>query len=115
MRFYELDYSVKLGAHTKYNKFSPDFFVKSSDTILVIEVKDDDQAHEPSEENRRKNLFAVQHFARLNQWLEEKGYSTRYHFNFLTPTSFGTYFSYLRDGNITAYKSPIDLKLAEDS
>ena len=115
MRFYELDYSVKVGAHTKQNKFSPDFFIKSGDTILVVEIKDDDQIREPSDENRRKNLFAVQHFARLNHWLEEKGYATRYQFNFVTPTSFGAYFSYLRDGKITAYKSPLDLKLAEES
>ena len=43
MSFYEIDYFWKKGEHPKRGKFSPDFFIKSGDLILVAEIKEDDE------------------------------------------------------------------------
>ena len=117
IRFYEIDYMwrrSKVGEHTKKGKFSPDFFIKSGNLILVVEIKGDEEINEPSDENRKKNEFAIAHFERINQYLQDKGSHIRYKFNFLTPKDFGTYFQYLRNGNITNYSSDLDVKLTED-
>ncbi len=112
-RFYEIDYAWKKGEHPKRGKFSPDFFIKAGDLILVVEIKGDEELKEPSEENRKKNEYAVAHFKRVNQQLEQIGSPFRYQFNFLTQRSFGHYFQFLRDGKITQYKSDLDAKLLE--
>jgi type III restriction enzyme len=114
IRFYEIDYAWKKGEHPKRGKFSPDFFIKAGDLILVVEIKHDDELKDPSEENRKKNEYAVDHFERVNQHLKEAGSSIRYKFDFLTPKNFGTYFQYLREGRIADYRSELDVKLAED-
>lgn len=113
-RFYEIDYAWKKGEHPKRGKFNPDFFIKSGDLILVVEIKGDEELREPSEENRKKNEYAVAHFERVNQQLEQIGSPIRYQFNFLTPRSFGAYFQYLREGRITQYTSDLDVKLLEE-
>lgn len=113
-RFYEIDYAWKKGEHPKRGKFSPDFFIKAGDLILVVEIKGDEELKEPSEENRKKNEYAVAHFKRVNQQLEQIGDPLRYQFNFLTPRSFGAYFQYLREGRITQYTSDLDVKLLEE-
>jgi len=80
----------------------------------VVEIKGNEELHEPSEENRKKNDYAVEHFERVNQHLEEEGSSIRYKFNFLTPNSFTKYFQYLRDGQILSYTSELDIMLADN-
>lgn len=112
-QFYEIDYYWKKGEHPRPGKFSPDFFIKTGHLILVVEVKDDTELQEPSEENRKKYEYALAHFARLNHHMEEGGSPIRYKMNFLTPRNFGTYFQYLREGHIEDYKSELDVKLAE--
>jgi type III restriction enzyme len=114
IRFYEIDYAWKKGEHPKRGKFSPDFFIKVQNTILVVEIKGNEELADPSEENRKKNEYAVAHFKRLNDELEKAGNPIRYKFNFLTPASFSAYFKYLRDGHIMDYLSTLDIKLAED-
>jgi type III restriction enzyme len=113
-RFYEIDYAWKKGEHPKRGKFNPDFFIKAGNIILVIEIKGNEELADPSEENRKKNEYAVAHFKRLNTELEQAGSPIRYKFNFLTPTSYNAYFKYLRDGHIMDYVSELDIKLAED-
>lgn len=113
-RFYDIDYAWKKGEHPKRGKFSPDFFIKAGDLILVVEVKGDEELREPSEENRKKNEYAVAHFERVNEHLKEKGSKVRYKFNFLTQKNFGRYFQLLREGKIKDYRSELDVKLSEE-
>jgi type III restriction enzyme len=114
IRFYEIDYAWKKGEHPKRSKFSPDIFIRAGNLILVVEIKGDEELAEPSEENRKKNEYAVAHFKRVNQHLEQEGSPAHYKFNFLTPTSLVTYFQCLREGRITDYRSELDVKLSED-
>lgn len=116
-RFYEIEFlwrRTREGEHTKRGRFSPDFFIKSGDLILVVEIKEDDEIKEPSEENYKKNEFALAHFKQVNQELENRGVTTRYKFNFLTPRNIGTYFQYLRRGDIMSFASDLDARLTEE-
>jgi type III restriction enzyme len=113
IRFYEIDYAWKKGEHPKRGKFSPDFFIRIGNLISVVEVKGDEELRDPSEENRKKAEYANAHFQRLNQQLGRQRATPHYCFNFLTPRNFGAYFQYLRDGNVTKYRSELDVKLAE--
>lgn len=110
-RFYEIDFAWKKGEHPKRGKFSPDFFIKTGDLILVIEIKGDEEIAEPSEENIKKNEYAVAHFGRLNEKLEASGSSLRYRFNFLTETSFNKFFQALKESRISTFRSEMDVKL----
>ena len=114
-RFYEIDYAWKKGEHPKRGKFNPDFFIKAGNFILVVETKGNEELREASEENRKKNEYAVAHFERVNEHLAHEGSPIRYKFNFLTPKSFGTYFQYLREGRIAEYRSELDVKLEESN
>ncbi len=114
MRFYEIEYSWKKGTSTKRGKFSPDFFIKVGDLILVVEIKGDEELREPAEENRRKNDYAVAHFARVNEHLETSGSPVRYKFNFLTELGFNKFFQSLRDGTIANFRSELDVKLSAE-
>lgn len=114
IRFYEIDYAWKKGNTPKRGKFSPDFFIKHEDYVLCIEIKGDEELKEPSEENRKKHEYASAHFVRVNEHLESLGVKLRYKLNFLTPSCFGAYFQYIRQGNIREYESPLDIKLRED-
>ena len=112
-RFYHFDYAWKKGEHPKRAKFNPDFFIRMGDLILVIEIKGDEELREPSEENRAKNEYALAHFRRVDEYLEQKGSSTRYIFHFLTPRNFNAFFQDLREGHIANFRSELDVKLAE--
>lgn len=112
-RFYEIDYAWKKGEHPKRGKFNPDFFIKAGNLILVVETKGNEELRDSSDENRKKNEYAVAHFDRVNEHLAQEGSPIRYKFNFLTPKSFGTYFQYLREGRIAEYRSELDVKLEE--
>jgi type III restriction enzyme len=112
-RFYEIDYAWKKGEHPKRGKFNPDFFIKADNFILVVEIKGNEELRESSEENRKKNEYAVAHFDRVNEHLSQDGSSIRYKFNFLTPKNFGAYFQYLREGRVADYRSELDVKLEE--
>lgn len=114
-RFYEIDYAWKKGEHPKRGKFSPDFFIKAGSLILVVEVKGDEELKDPSEENRKKNEYAVAHFDRVNLHLKETRSETRYKFNFLTQKNFSRYFQLLREGKIKDYRSDLDVKLSEEA
>jgi len=112
-RFYEIDYAWRKGEHPKRGKFNPDFFIKVGHLILVIEIKGEEELSEPSDENRKKNEFAVGHFKRVDEHLDEEGNSTHYQFHFLTPRDFNTFFQSLREGKLVNFRSELDVKLAE--
>ena len=108
-RFYEIDYAWKKGEHPKRGKFNPDFFIKVGDLIVVVEVKGDEELREPSEENRKKNEYAVAHFDRVNDHLKQEGNPVRYKFTFLNAGYFNKFFQSLRDGKIANFRSELDV------
>jgi type III restriction enzyme len=112
-RFYEIDYAWKKGEHPKRAKFNPDFFVKVGDLIVVVEIKGDEELREPSEENRKKNEYALAHFDRVNDNLQQEGSPLRYKFTFLTERNFNKFFQSLRNGTVADFRSELDVKLAE--
>jgi len=111
MGFYEIDYFWKKGEHPKRGRFSPDFFIKTGDLVLVVEIKDDDEIHDPAPENKKKNEYALAHFDRINAYLRKKKDKTSYKFNFLTPSDFNGYFQSIRDGSISSFRSTLDVEL----
>jgi type III restriction enzyme len=115
MRFYEIDYAWKKGTAPKRGKFSPDFFIKVGDIILVVEIKGDEELREPSEENRKKNEYAIAHFKQLNAYLEQKGSPTFYKFNFISPVNFTTFFQHIREGRVKGFRSRLDVKLTPEN
>ena len=113
-RFYDIDYVWKKGSASKRSKFNPDFFIKSSNLVIVVEIKGDEELSEPSEENRKKNEYAVAHFEQVNEHLQEEGSPIHYKFTFLTERSFNKIFQSLREGKIAGFRSDLDVKLVED-
>lgn len=113
MGFYEIDYFWKKVNAPKRGRFNPDFFVKAGELMLVIEVKEDEEINEPSQENKKKYEFGLAHFKRVNDHLKKKRSGVRYKFNFLTPSDFNGYFQSLRDGTVEAFRSALDVELAK--
>lgn len=111
MGFYEIEYFWKKGEHPKRSRFSPDFFIKLVDHVLVVEIKGEEEIAEPSEENKKKYQFAIQHFQRVNKRLKSQGSGLSYKFNFLTPSDFNNYFQSIRDGSVLKYQSNLDVAL----
>ncbi|MDX9936174.1 MAG: DEAD/DEAH box helicase family protein [Anaerolineales bacterium] len=93
--FYPIAYSWRKGEHPKRGFFNPDFFIKKSKNILVIEIKGDEEIAEPSDENKGKFKHARQHFETLNSQQNE----IVYFFHFLTPSDYDKFFQFLREGN----------------
>lgn len=64
--FYSFEYAWKKnprhGEAIRYDKFNPDFFLKVKDKLIVVEIKDDVEIHDPSPENIGKYKAAVEHF-----------------------------------------------------
>lgn len=114
-RFYEIDYAWKKGTHPKRGKFSPDFFIRKGDLVIVVEVKGDEELREPSQENVKKNEYAVAHFERVNSLLERDGSLVRYKFTFLSEVSFNTFFQKLREDDIENFRSELDVKLKAEN
>lgn len=105
--FYPIAFAWRKGEHPKRGNFNPDFFIKKGNHILVIEIKDDDEADDPNEENRAKNRAAQRHFEQVNLMQSDH----IYHFHFLTPRSFDAFFQFLRNSNY-AYVSDMDATLS---
>jgi len=108
--FYSIEYSWRKGEHPKQGSFNPDFFITIGNDILVIEIKDD-KAHEgiAGEENKRKLLFAKEHFKRLNEMQKEH----KYYFKFLSPISYDLFFKALRENTYQDFKSELEARLSE--
>ena len=104
--FYHIEYSWRKGEHQKRGKFNPDFFIQQGNHILVIEIKGDEEVSDPSEENRGKFKAAREHFGKLNALQSEQVY----HFHFLTPSDFDTFFQFVREHNYS-FVSALDAAL----
>ena len=115
IRFYEIDYAWKKGEHPKRGKFSPDFFLKIGNLIVVVEIKGDEELLVVSEENRKKNEYALAHFKRINDHLKAEGKPDQYHLTFLTESGFTKFFQALREKRLADFRSELDVKLAAES
>ena len=115
IRFYSIEFAWKKGEHPKRGEFSPDFFIKAQDMVLVVEIKDDSEILEPSPENQKKYEYAKVHFERLNEWLQNEGVAIRYQFNFLTPRNYGAFFQKLREKDLEGFRSELDVALSKSA
>ena len=107
--FYPIEYAWRKGEHPKRGHFNPDFFIKISDNILVVEIKGDEEIREPSDENRAKYKAAKKHFDTLN----EQQSKLKYYFNFLTPEDYDYYFDHLRKNHFN-FSSKVDAELVKN-
>jgi len=107
--FYPIEYSWKKGEHPKRGRFNPDFFIKIEGTILVVEIKGDEEIRDPSDENKAKFKAAKKHFRTLNDQQKR----LKYHFNFLTPEDYDYFFDHLRNGNFN-FSSKLDAELEKN-
>jgi type III restriction enzyme len=114
IRFYEISYAWRKGEHPKRGLFSPDFFIKIGDSIIVVEIKGDEELREPTEENKKKYEYAVAHIARLNKHFREEGSSACYKLTFLTERNFSAFFQTLKDGDVMSFRSELDVVLSGD-
>jgi len=92
--FYAVPYSFRAGSisslerkggHQKGSLFNPDFFIKIDKHILVVEIKSDEDV---TEVNKGKLKWAKIHFGELNKRQKKQ----MYHFYFLSPADFSTFF-----------------------
>lgn len=113
MGFYSIEYSYKLNSHTKVGFFNPDFIIKldkPGDVYLFLEIKEDG---DNSLENKGKNKSAKEHFALLNEKLNNEGINEKYLFHFLSPNDYETFFQYLREDKLDTFISGLDNILDE--
>jgi type III restriction enzyme len=105
--FYSVPYSFKRGTHMKYLSFNPDFFIKKSEQILVVEIKGD---QEDANETRAKLRDAMKHFRELNKRQSEIDYI----FLMLSPQDYDNFFISLTGDSIKQYQSQLMEKLELD-
>lgn len=114
--FYSVQYAWQKRGVPKVSHFNPDFFLQVRDNLIcVVEIKAESEIREPSEENIHKMRFAREHFSKINAHLQKEAVDVRYHFNFLTPDDFGTFFQYLREDRIEQFQSQLDVALLQES
>ena len=118
--FYAIEYSwskptsrLRGASHVKRGMFSPDFFLKCGERIIVVEIKDDGEIADPNPENVGKHEFACRHFNRLNEYLRMSDLSERYHFHMLTPIDYLLFFDQLRKRDLGGYKSRLDATIVD--
>ena len=99
--FYSIEYSWRKGEHPKQGSFNPDFFIKTKNDILVVEIKEDKAI---TDENTAKLKYARQHFQRVNK-LQDK---QKYYFKFLSPESYDQFFESFRKGKYKEFKSKLE-------
>jgi type III restriction enzyme len=113
--FYSLEYAWKKGNKPKRGEFSPDFFIKQGNWIFVPEIKGDEEISDPAPETVKKHEYAIEHFKRLNRWLQSEKIRTRYQFNMVSPRDFGKYFTRLKNQELQGFRSELDVKLAQSA
>lgn len=112
---YSFPYSykpVKAGkTHIANENFNPDYFIKvrSKHDILVVEVKSEG---DDSNRNKAKCRDGLKHFEMLNAKLIEQGESWRYHFYFLSPEDYTSFFAQVQNGKHIGWKSGLMQALA---
>ncbi|OIP61617.1 MAG: hypothetical protein AUK38_00185 [Nitrospirae bacterium CG2_30_41_42] len=106
--FYSIEYSWRKGEHPKQGSFNPDFFIKTGNDILIIEIKDD-RAYDGTagDENQKKLEYAKAHFNRLNELQKQH----KYYFKFLSPMSYDLFFKALRNKTYRDFKSELEARL----
>ncbi len=110
---YSFPYSykpVKAGkTHVANERFNPDFFfrVRAKHDILAVEVK---MEGDDSNRNKAKYRDGQKHFDTLTARLAEFKEPWRYHFYFLSPDDYASFFTNIRAGNF-GWKSSLMLKL----
>jgi type III restriction enzyme len=102
--FYSVPYSYKKGTHMKYLNFNPDFFIKKSDQIIVVEIKSD---QENANETRAKLRDSLAHFSELNKRQEE----IEYIFLMLSPQDYENFFIGLTSNSVKQYQTTLMEKL----
>src|SRR5207244_10153613 len=105
---YSFPYSYKPAktakTHTANENFNPDFFirVRGQHNILVVEIKAES---DDSNRNRAKCRDGHEHFDTLNAKLAEAKEPWRYHFYFLSPEDYTSFFEQVRKGTLKGWKS----------
>jgi type III restriction enzyme len=99
---YAFPYSYKPSkagkTHVANENFNPDYFirVRAKHDILVVEVK---MEGDDTERNKAKYRDGEKHFKTLNARLKELGEPWRYHFYFLSPEDYASFFENMRRHN----------------
>jgi type III restriction enzyme len=105
---YAFPYSYKPAkaakTHVANEFFNPDFFLKIKDQsdILVVEVKAEG---DDSNRNRAKCRDGLKHFETLNERLEAADEPWRYHFFFLSPEDYTSFFEQVRNTSYAGWRS----------
>lgn len=105
---YAFPYSYKPAkaakTHVSNEHFNPDFFLRVSGghDILVVEIKAEG---DDSNRNKAKLRDGVKHFETLNQRLKEANEVWCYHFYFLSPEDYTSFFGKVRDGKYAGWHS----------
>ena len=97
MGFYSVEYSWRKGEHPTQGTFNPDFFLKTGENIIVVEIKSDG---DDSEENKAKYRWAKKHFEDLNAELKKNKIKQRYFLHFLSPNSYSEFIEYFCDNRL---------------
>ena len=97
--------------HVANENFNPDYFirVRAKHDILVVEVK---MEGDDTERNKAKYRDGGKHFETLNAKLAEKKEPWRYHFYFLSPEDYTSFFEQVRSGKYAGWKSGLMQELA---
>lgn len=112
---YAFPYSYKPSkagkTHVANENFNPDYFirVRAKHDILVVEVK---MEGDDTERNKAKYHDGEKHFETLNAKLVEQKESWRYHFYFLSPEDYTSFFEQVRSGKYAGWKSGLMQTLA---
>ncbi len=102
--FYSIPYSYRKGTHQKEARFNPDFFIKISKDILVIEIKGDEDV---TTINQSKLRYAKKHFNELNSKQSELSYF----FKFLSPADYSKFFGAIKNKAYKEYVSNLEAEL----
>jgi type III restriction enzyme len=102
--FYGIPYVYQKGSHQKEAKFNPDFFIKIKNDILVIEIKSDADI---TEVNKAKSKHANIHFQELN----DRKLKQKYHFKFLSPKDYTSFFDSIINDHYKDYVADLDAEL----
>lgn len=85
--------------HVANENFNPDYFirVRAKHDILVVEVK---MEGDDTERNKAKYRDGIKHFDTLNAKLTEQKEPWHYHFYFLSPEDYASFFEQVKTGNL---------------
>lgn len=114
--FYSFEYSWRKGEHPQRGLFNPDFFIKSKNRIIVVEIKGNEQINNPDVENVGKYKAAIKHFEYINKKLKSKREKEKYKFTMLTPLNYEVFFKTLESNKISDidnFMSELDVSINE--